>query len=212
MPLDALAEVERPDAAVLVRLPRLGEAGGDVGLAERAEELEALGDDAVGAEVLHGDRIERAGRLLAGDADRSTRRTASGRCRCLGCAASAFGGPFGRRRVVVIVAAAGREHGSHERNRQAECGTTPQEVTPVDAPLGKRLDEIDLSRRVSALCAIKWLGIHSVRPPPNARGRAFHPACSASCCGGTLPRALAGRNDPKQWKSSIHGTTVTASG
>ena len=45
VPRDALAQVERPDAAVLVRLPRLGEPGRDVAVvAERGEELEALGD------------------------------------------------------------------------------------------------------------------------------------------------------------------------
>ena len=69
LPLDALAQLERPHRAVLVGLPRLGQAGRELAVvAERDEELEALGDQPVGAEVLHGDRVERGGRRLVGDA------------------------------------------------------------------------------------------------------------------------------------------------
>ncbi len=82
LPLDALAQGERPDRAVLVGLPRLGEARRQFAvLTERDEELEALGRQPVGAEVLHGDRVERGGWRLVGDPDDAAGLPGAGRPR-----------------------------------------------------------------------------------------------------------------------------------
>ena len=103
------------------------------------EELEALGDEPVGAEVLHGDRVER-------------RRPASGRRSRIvppawpapvgaGCGRRARRAAVRRagaepRRTVVVVATAGGDHGADERHREADDRPSPDEVPPADLAPG----------------------------------------------------------------------------
>ncbi len=68
VPLHALAQDERPHAAVGVGLPRLGERRLDVAAEGIDQIVEARDDGAVGTEVGHGDRVERTRRRLRNDA------------------------------------------------------------------------------------------------------------------------------------------------
>ena len=189
LPLDALAQLERPDGAVLVGLPRLGETGGELAvLAERDEELEALGDQPVGAEVLHGDRVERGGRRLVGDPDDAAllagaRRAGAPSCRVPGV-------PGARRRAVVPVPA--RAASRRRRRRRTPRCTAPMNgidspmIVPrrmklrrLILPLGVGLDEVEVNRSDGA----------------TTRSKRFQSMGSSpgGCCGNDDASPLAGR-------------------
>ncbi len=131
--------------------------GRDVAVSERAQELEALRDDAVAAEVLHGDRVERAGRLLAGDLDGAARRAGAGAGR-LGARAAAGAGAATA--AAVVIAAAGRDDGADEGHRQPDDGRPTHELAARQDALGVRLDQIELQRSHLAPGTVEYSKVH----------------------------------------------------
>ncbi len=146
LPFDALAKLERPDRAVLVGRPRLRETRGETArIADGllgAQELERLGDDAVAAQVLHRDRIDRDG-LLDGAADGAAGNGAGGRRRRAACGCSGGGAARGDARGAGT---ARGDHGADDRHRQADDRAALDELSPRDPTLGVRLDEVELDR------------------------------------------------------------------
>ena len=203
LPRDALAQLERPDAAVIVRLPRLGQAGPDVAsspsVARNSKHWATMPYD---AEVLHPDRIERAGRLLRGDADDAARGPSAG-ARRLGArrrVGAALSGRVGARGIVVI--AAGGDDRPEERHRQADDRAATDEVTTVDAALGVRLDQVEPLWADRATC------------PVESASNPCSPLCSAgggTCwlappAGRTLTAACGTVNRHSRYGCTVNGT------
>ena len=65
-------------------------------------------------------------------------------------------------RGVVVVTTAGGDDRPEERHRQADDRAPADEVTPIDAALGVRLDQVELLWADRATCSVEALPIHAL--------------------------------------------------
>ena len=140
---------------------------------EGAQELERLGGDAVAAEVLHRDRVDRD-RALDGDADRAAGRPGARRSRwhrprpgALAPTLRARGGPAAR-----------RDDGADRTERQADERPALDELAPAQPTLGERLDDIELQRRRRSADLVQLQIVHRSRFLQQAKDRRRAPTAS----------------------------------
>ena len=174
VPLHALAEHEGPHAAVGVRLPRLGECRRDVATDGIDEIVEAGRDRAVGAEVGHGDRVERTGGCLRNDAQRATlldRAACCGAaCRrgACGCRGATSSGGAGRRRGAAAartaVASTCGDDSTDHRRAETDHHSPLNECTPRESTAGVRLHELYLYWAGLATNTVKKPVVHQSLP------------------------------------------------
>ena len=129
----ALAQLEGPHRAVVVRLPAFGQRR--LQHEVRAVDAEEFGDllhDEQAAGIGDGDRVDRRGRHAAGDAD--------------GGAGGARGA--GERRHAAE--AGGRGDAAQKRQRQAEQAAVANEVAAADTAVDETVDQVVFERRAAA--------------------------------------------------------------
>ena len=186
LPLDALAQLERPHAAVLVRLPRLGETGRDA----RRRSPSVARNSKHWAMMPYEPRscmpIGSSGPAGFWEATRMMPPGVPPGAASVRVPGVVSAPAVGVRVVArgVVVTAAGGDDRAEERHRQADDRAPPHEVTAVDAALGVRLDEVEL------------LWADRARVPGRNASNPCSPLCSAG--GGTC------------WLAPPAGRTLTA--
>ena len=139
--LDALADLERPDAAVRVRLPALGQPRLELQLAVRPrQELGGLRHDAQAALVGHLERVD-LGRRARGHAELQRAAGAHLDLLATGLDRSAAA-PRAGAGLLTRAARAGQE--PHGRERHPHHGAAPDEVAPAEVPGAVFVDEVVL--------------------------------------------------------------------
>ncbi len=160
---DALADLERPDRPVRVRLPALGDARLELEfVVGEGEELAGGAEDAGAALVLDEQRVGLGRRLDQRDPDRAAGLEVAG------CGL----GPPGRRGLgvaaglVVVASARGREEGEH-RNRHADDGAAADELAPADLSPCVLVDEVvlELAALVADVVDSALLLVHESASP-----------------------------------------------
>ena len=130
LPLRALAELERPDGAVRIGRPFRGQARGQTArITDRVlggQEFERLGGDAVAAEVLHRDGVDRHG-ALDGGPDPAT-------------------GLGPTRRGAGRRATAGGDDRGDRRHRQPDDRPALDELAAAEPAVDERFDDVELQR------------------------------------------------------------------